>query len=110
MHGRNPRFLLRTCPLRTSLLRTSQVLILGLCCAGFATRNISAQILSAPSAQTPPISNSTQPPSVLAKQGNTGAPSPTQHLLANSNIKLGPGVSDRGRCIRRARPANQVAH
>ena len=83
MSGRNRRF----------LLRTSQVLIFGLCSAGFSAR-ISAQTLSTQgpaqtSAQTP-IASDTQRPS--AAQGDASASSSAQHhLLANSSLKLGPG-------------------
>jgi len=62
------------------LLRISRVSILGLCCAGFSARSASAQSLSEPSAQTPASSDAQAPSS-----------SPAHRLLANSNIKLGPG-------------------
>jgi polysaccharide biosynthesis/export protein len=85
MPGRNRCFLPRT-----SLLRTSQVLILGLC-SGLSTRNISAQTLSAPSTPTPATSETPQP---SAKQGDaptSSSPSAAHHLFANSTVKLGPG-------------------
>ena len=83
MPGRNHRF----------LLRTSQVLILGLCSTGFSTRGASAQTLSAPSAQTPAASDSASQPSVTAKNGDvsTSTAAPQHHLVANSSVKLGPG-------------------
>ncbi len=77
------------------LLRNSQVLILGLCSAGFSARTsaqtLSAQTVSAqPSAQMP-TSSDTQQPSA-AKPGDTSESSSAQHhLLANSSVKLGPG-------------------
>jgi polysaccharide export outer membrane protein len=82
MPGRNRRF----------LLRASTVLILGLCCAGFSTRNISAQTLSTPSAQTPVGSDSVPQPSAAMKPGDIAAQSAgPHHPLANSSAKLGPG-------------------
>jgi polysaccharide biosynthesis/export protein len=90
MSGRNRglllrAFLQRTFLQRTFLLRTSQVLIVGLCCAGFSTRSISAQ--------TPATSDSTQPASAAAKEGDVSTPSstPPHRLLADSTVKLGPG-------------------
>ena len=92
MPGRNRCFLVRTSVLRTSLLRTSQVLILGLCCAGLPAQSLSAQTLSAPSAQPPATSDSGQQTSAGAKAGDAVASPPSpHHLLANSNVKLGPG-------------------
>src|ERR1700685_2112129 len=84
-------------------LRTSQVLILGLCCAGFSARSTSAQTIStqAPaqtSAQTPGTPDAQ--PTAAAMQGDANASlsasssassSAQHHLLANSSVNLGPG-------------------
>jgi polysaccharide export outer membrane protein len=103
MSGRNDRF----------LLRTSQVSILGLTIlvlwgAGFSGRTISAQTLltqtpvTQTSAQTgtqTPATMDGRQPSAAPKPGDPApsssllAPSSAEphHLLANSNVKLGPG-------------------
>src|ERR1700740_2142211 len=94
MPARNRCFLLRT-----SLLRTSQVLVLGVCSAGFSARYIAAQIVSAPGAQTPSAADARQPsaaanqtPNQTLNQSEASASTAmSRHLLANSSVKLGPG-------------------
>ena len=83
MSAGNVRFLVRTSLLRRSFLCILQVLILGLCGAGFSAQRLSAQTPAAPD---------TPPPSAAATQGDAAAtPSASHPLLANSSMKLGPG-------------------
>ncbi len=110
MLGRNRRFLLRT-----SFLRTSQVSILGLTIlvlwAGFSGLTISAQTLltqtpvtqssAQTGTQTPATSDGGQsssapkpgdpPPSLSSWASSSTSSAEPHHLLANSNVKLGPG-------------------
>jgi polysaccharide export outer membrane protein len=86
---------------RCFLLRIPQVLMIGLCAAGFSAQSISAQTLAAQplstsatpqsGMQTPGASDA-KPSSAGVMQGDAASSSSApHHLLANSNVKLGPG-------------------